>query len=275
MPNYFDILPMYLVILAMMPFVVGLAQINRYLAFGVIIALWAISQEGLQQVFLAAGEEDGFWPITALELPAEPWTAREWFFNPFGWQLVFYTGFAFMIGWLPAPPVKVWLIVLAVAVVIANIAFSNIGARAFSRDWFGLEAVEGNPVIDWRRANRHWITKTDFGLFRYLHFLSLAYLFWIAAGQGGARLAQLGQGVGAYVMPLILKVGQQSLPIFITSMFLARLMGWALDQLGRDLATMWLVNLTGAAILVITAYAVGWIKSQPWKKRKAVANAPA
>ena len=75
-PNYFDILPMYLVILAMMPFVVGLAQINRYLAFGVLIALWAISQEGLQQVFLSAGDEDGFWPITALELPAEPWSGR-------------------------------------------------------------------------------------------------------------------------------------------------------------------------------------------------------
>ena len=67
---------------------------------------------------------------------------------------------------------------------------------------------------------------------------------------------------------LILKVGQQSLPIFITSMFLARLMGWALDQMGRDLATMWLVNLSGAAILVITAYSVGWIKIPAVEKAK-------
>ena len=31
-------------------------------------------------------------------LPAEPWSDRVWFFNPFGWQLVFFTGFALMAG---------------------------------------------------------------------------------------------------------------------------------------------------------------------------------
>ena len=45
-----------------------------------------------------------------LNFPAEPWSERKWFFNPFGWQLVFFTGFAFMRGWIPAPPVRAWLI---------------------------------------------------------------------------------------------------------------------------------------------------------------------
>ena len=268
-PNYFDILPMYLVILAMMPFVIGLVSIHRYVAFGVLLLLWAAAQEGLQTVYLLQDPDTpGFWPLQ-LELPAEPWSEREWFFNPFAWQLIFFTGFAFMAGWLPKPPVTVWLIALAIAVVLLNIAFSNVGARAFSREWFGLGTEDGNPVTTWRRANRHWITKTDFGLFRYVHFLSLAYLFWIMAGEGGARLLALSRGIGAYVMPVILKVGQQSLAVFITSMFVARIMGWALDQIGRDLATMWLVNLSGAATLILVAYSVGWIKSQPWKKREA------
>ena len=41
-----------------------------------------------------------------LGFPAEPWSDRKWYFNPFGWQLVFFTGFALMRGWIPKPPVK-------------------------------------------------------------------------------------------------------------------------------------------------------------------------
>jgi hypothetical protein len=87
-PNYFDILPMYLVVLALMPVVVALAQIDRRLAAAGVLALWL-------------GANLGGWA-----LPAEPWSDREWFFNPFGWQLVFFTGFAFMARWLPAPPAR-------------------------------------------------------------------------------------------------------------------------------------------------------------------------
>ena len=44
-----------------------------------------------------------------LNFTAEPWVGdddwqRRWFLNPFGWQLVFFTGFSFAMGWLPAPP---------------------------------------------------------------------------------------------------------------------------------------------------------------------------
>ncbi|MEL7088803.1 MAG: OpgC domain-containing protein, partial [Planctomycetota bacterium] len=71
------------------------------------------------------------------------------------------------------------------------------------------------------------------------------------------------------LLAAIMKVGQQSLAIFITSMFLARLLGVALDEMGRSHASMALVNLTGFAILIAVAYAVGWFKSQPWRSKKA------
>lgn len=263
-PNYFDILPMYLVILAMMPIVMALSRVNLWLTGAVVLTVWLFAQS---RILDALGVPD-----LALSLPAEPWTDRQWFFNPFGWQLIFFTGFAFMIGWIPKPPVKWWLIAIALVIVLANIPLSNIGVRAYNREWFGLVA-ETNPIIEWRVANRMWITKSDFGLFRYAQFLSLAYLGWVVVGEGGKYLIAKGPGLGARiwdrVVITLMKIGQQSLAVFVFSMILARLNGFWLDQWGRDAA--WhtvLVNLVGVALLVAVAYGVGWIKSQPWRVKR-------
>jgi len=172
---------------------------------------------------------------------------------------VFFTGFAFMRGWIPKPPVTTWLIVLATAVVLLNIPFSNIGVREFGFDF----------AREWRGAYKALISKSDFGILRYVHFLSLAYLAWVAAGDKGARL--LTQGTGALarawqrLLAIILKVGQQSLAVFVVSMFTARVMGFAMDVLGRDTLTSLMVNLAGGCVLIATAYGAGWFKSQPWR----------
>ncbi|ABD56118.1 OpgC family protein [Jannaschia sp. CCS1] len=263
-PNYFDILPMYLVILVMMPVVMALARVNLWLTGAVVLTVWLFAQSRILDA-LGVGH-------LVLSLPAEPWSDRQWFFNPFGWQLIFFTGFAFMIGWIPKPPVKWWLIAVALVIVLANIPLSNIGVRAVNREWFGL-AFDNNPVIDWRVANRMWITKSDFGLFRFAQFLSLAYLAWVLVGEGGSRLIATGSGIGARVwariVALLMKIGQQSLAIFVFSMILARLNGFWLDQWGRDVT--WhtvFVNLVGVALLVVVAYSVGWVKSQPWRVKR-------
>ncbi|MHA6324216.1 OpgC family protein [Roseivivax sp. CAU 1753] len=247
-PNYFDILPMYLVILAMMPFFVALVAVHRGLAVLVVVALWAAAQADM------------------LSLPAEPWSDREWFFNPFGWQLIFFTGFAFMAGWLPVPPVDRRLVILAALIVILIVPFAYfriIGASEFVRVWRGDYAL--------------LIAKTDFGILRYVHFLALAYLAWVAVGPRGARLIPSGAGSGSghaaamlwrRGLAFIMKVGQQSLAVFIASMYLARLMGLWLDVLGRNHLTMFAVNLAGALLLVAVAYGAGWFKSQPWRRAK-------
>ncbi len=262
-PNYFDILPMYLVILVMMPFVIALSRINIWLMFAVIATVWLFAQDGLLERW---GAEH-----LALNFPAEPWSNRQWFFNPFGWQLIFFTGFAFMRGWLPKPPVKLWLIALALIIVLANIPLSNIGVRAVNREWFG--AFEGNPVIDWRVANKPWIDKSSFGLLRYIHFLSLAYLFWVAAGVGGHRLiasgATFASRLWGHVVRIIMKIGQQSLAVFVFSMVFARIMGFTMDQIGRETWTVVGVNLVGVFAIICVAFFVAWIKSQPWRPKRA------
>ena len=241
-PNYFDILPMYLVVLAMMPVAMGLARITPWLALAGVAVVWAGAQADI------------------LWLPAEPWSDREWFFNPFGWQLVFFTGFAFMLGWLPRPPVTWPLIAVALAAVVLTVPVA----------WYRLHQ-EVALFADMREVLSPLIGKTDFGFLRYVHFLALAYLAWVVAGEGGARLVAQGPSIPArlarLVLTLILKVGQQSLAVFVVSMLLARLMGFALDYLGRSSGTVTAINLTGFAVLIGVAYGAGWFKTHPWRQK--------
>lgn len=257
-PNYFDILPMYMVVLVMMPVVMALSRVNLWLVAAIIAATWLMGQKAFTDMV----------GLPHFNFYAEPWVGdddfrREWFFNPFGWQLIFFTGFAFMCGWLPKPPVTPLLIAVALIIVIGNVPLSHIGMRELGFDW----------ARGWRIENRYLITKSDFGILRYVHFLALAYLCWVAAGDKGARLIATGTGLLARVwsttLALILKVGQQSLAVFVVSMFLARFSGFAMDVLGRDTWTVVAVNIAGMGVLVLTAYLAGWFKGQPWRTKRA------
>ena len=253
-PNLFDILPMYMVILAMMPLVIFLARIHFGLVVAFCLTLWVLGQRSFME---ALG-------LPYFNFTAEPWVGsddwqRRWFLNPFGWQLVFFTGFAFMRGWLPKPPVNAVLIGIASFVVLANVPLSNIGVREFGFEW----------AREWRIENRQLISKSDFGVLRYVQFLSLAYLAWVIAGDKGHRLRATATHIGARIwdkiLTIILKVGQQSLAVFVVSIFVARFNGFAMDMLGRETGTVLAVNAFGCGCLILTAYLAGWFKSVPWK----------
>ena len=248
-PNYFDILPMYLAILAMMPAMVALSRVSPWLPVAASLAVWALAQGRVLDAVGLGGLH--------LSLPAEPWSDRAWFFNPFAWQLVFYTGFALVRGWLPAPPVSRALTLAAAAILLLSVLPSSVGVRVLGLDW----------AREWRSANAWAVTKSDFGVLRYVHFLALAYLCWALAGEGGRRLTEGAGAARRALLAVITKVGQQSLAVFVTSMLLARLFGIALDVAGRSGATMTAANLSGWALLVATAYAVAWFKSAPWRGR--------
>ena len=253
-PNYFDILPMYMVILVMMPLMMALSRISVWATFAAMALIWLFAQRAVLDTLGLTHLHLGF--------PAEPWSDRKWYFNPFGWQLVFFTGFALMRGWIPKPPVNKVLIGLALVIVIANVPLSHIGMREFGFDW----------ARGWRIDNTGLFNKSDFGILRYVHFLSLAYLCWVAAGDGGARLKTVGTGLLSRawggLLKMILKVGQQSLAVFVFSMVFARLSGFVMDQIGRTTWNMVLANCVGFASLILVAYSVAWFKSHPWRGAK-------
>ncbi|QDY71667.1 OpgC family protein [Qingshengfaniella alkalisoli] len=237
-PNYFDILPMYFVILGLVPPMMLLAQISPKLVIMASLCLWA---------YVTAG---------GLELPAEYWfsrgSERQWFFNPFAWQLVFFTGFGLMAGWIPKPPKSRAMIAIACAVVVISLPLAW-------HETVGMFA----EIRAWRKEWWILLSKTDQGILRYIHFLSLAYLAWAAVGPMGSRL--LGGPIRDRVTPVVSKVGQQTLAVFMTSMVLSRLMGVLLDVMGRGVLQALVVNVLGIALLSLTAYFVAYLKAQPWR----------
>ncbi len=252
-PNLFDILPMYMVVLAMMPVYYALSKVHFGLVAALSVTLWFFAQRDFVE----------FFDLPYFNFTAEPWLGddnwqRRWFLNPFGWQLAFFTGFAFMRGWLPKPPVALWLIALTTLIVLGNIPLSNIGVREFEFAW----------ARDWRSEYAQLISKSDFGLLRYVQFLSLAYLAWVIAGDKGNRL-RAGAGwlgrIWAPFLAIFLKVGQQSLAVFVVSIVVGRSNAFLMDIIGRDTWTVVGVNLFGMMLLVLTAYGAGWFKQTPWK----------
>jgi hypothetical protein len=243
-PDWFDILPMYLLLLAMIPIVMALATMNRWLAAAFVLALWVSAN------------------VFGVNLVADPATGRLWYFNPLGWALIFFTGFGFMRGWLPTPPVDKRLIIAAIVLVVALIPPSCQLTFACDGGWGASIGLDGAY-----RTLAEWNSKTNYGPLRYLHFLATAYLAWIAVGEGGRRLT------GPFI-ELMRRVGQQTLPVFLTGLFMSQACGMLLDWLGHGFFTSTAVNLFGMAVLTAAALIVGWFKSAPWRERKPIATQP-
>jgi hypothetical protein len=236
-PNYFDILPMYLVILAMTPIVMALARVHRGLVAVFVIGLWAVSQ------------------TNALDLSADMDGMRPWFFNPFAWQIVFFTGFAFIRGWLPAPPRDWRLMTLCIVIVLAA---APVGCASGFSCYAGFGHVPAlgeahDALVQW------WSSKTEQGPLRFAHFLATAYLAYLAVGVRGERLT-------GRLPDLLREIGQQTLAVFLAGLVIGQALGIVLDLYGRSFALVAVANLSGFALLLLTARIVTAAKKPPWKK---------
>ena len=235
-PNYFDILPMYLAVLAMVPAMMALERLHRLLPVAASLCLWLGAQAG------------------RLDLAADTATGREWFFNPFGWQLVFFTGFGFVRDWLPAPPRDARLAAAAAIYALAAAPVSCQQSFDCYAGWGHFPAL--GAVHEWLQPA---IDKTSVGALRYLHFMATAYLAFLAVGPQGRNLH-------GFLAERVRRVGKQTLAVFLTGLVTAQAPGMALDVAGRAFAASALINLAGFAILIAAAALVSWFKSAPWSR---------
>ncbi|MGF1650029.1 MAG: OpgC family protein [Hyphomicrobiaceae bacterium] len=227
-PPYLDILPMYLVLLCMMPAVILVAERSRVLIAVICIGIWFSAQ------------------AFDLKMVSEPWSDASWFFNPFGWQLIFFTGFAIMRGWLPVPPANRLLIGAAIAYCLVSLPL----------EWEPL-LIAFPLLAETREAIGPLIDKGKLGILRYLHFLALAYLAVVLVGEQGRHLR-------GPVVAVIAKVGQQSLGVFMAGLILSLLAGPAMLYYSGHWAAVVVVNGVCFAALVAVAYGVAWFKAAPW-----------
>lgn len=273
-PNYFDILVMYIVILALIPVMVGLSWIDPKVAMGFSVLLWlAASQPWLAFIDVPV--------FTGLNLSANPkGNFITWFFNPFAWQLIFFTGFAFSVGWIPKPPVKASLVLLALVILVFSFFMDPDGVPARRL----LERVDAlaplrEPVAAFKQSAGNLDSKTYFGVFRYVHFLALAYVVWSLAGDRGKRLPRTGLGGG--IVTVVRRVGQQSLAVFIASLLIARLIGVFIAEMSQNgpeepiYVEQWVTNtanLVGFALIIAVAYIARYFRNPPWTRKQALAT---
>lgn len=187
--GYFNILPLYVVMMALAPFVILLAARSPVLA----LVLSLI-------VYIGAR-------TTGFNLPNAP-EPGGWFFNPFAWQLIFTCGVVVAkLADARITTVRPWLVAasLAVAVAGAGIVTDGFGMAPGLRS--GLEAYGD-------------FGKQNLGVARLVNFAAFAYLA-LAATQTAAfisgRLGPVGERVGLALQ----RLGRHSLPIFAAGSMLS------------------------------------------------------
>lgn len=242
MPNYVDILPMYLVLLAMVPLVVALAHVHPRLMMASLLALWG----GVQ--------------ITEMNLPGGVEPGMGWFLNPFAWQLVFFTGFSFGMGWLKAPALGTGaLFWICVAMLLMSVP---VNFWAFTEAFPTLEHIHDMLISP--------TGKTNLNPLLYIHFMASAYVVLSLIEPVRNRLSE--------IRPVIL-VGQQALATFLASIALAWTGGVMLDLVGRDSLTTGIANLLGIILLICVAKTAeiykGGASSQAVKGARVMSPAPA
>ncbi|MBI1774656.1 MAG: OpgC domain-containing protein [Proteobacteria bacterium] len=229
-PPYLDIMPMYMVVLAMVPVAVLLARVRPWLAPAGSVLLYLLAN-WRQWNFLA-----------------DPSDGRGWFLDPLAWQLIFFTGFTLVSGWLKPPPLRRWLFWSCVAVLVVSLLVKlEIFYEAFA------------PLTQLHDFVAAHTDKTFLDPFAFGHFLALAYAtnYLLAP-----RLHWLKHPIFNPVMVC----GQQALAMFLFGLVLSDLGGMAFDQLGDDWSVQISVNVIALALQLGGAYLVAWFKSTPWRR---------
>lgn len=226
-PTYFDILPLYMLVLASVPLVMALARVHPGLVIAVSVALWSVVQ------------------ATGFNLPAGE--GRSWGFNPLAWQLIFFAGFALSRGWIVPPrPTPVLLTLCFVYLAFGVVA---------EVPWVWNLRPELEAVHYWAYAHAH---KPNLDLRQFAHFAALAIVaLWAVRDRLHLLTTPL-------AMPFV-KLGRQALPVFFAGMAFSHLGGMTVAAFGTGLDIQVLVHGLGLAGLFAVARISTFVKNAPWK----------
>lgn len=177
--GYYNILPMYVVLMLWAPLALALTLRGPMLALAASAAVYAVAR------------------LFDLNLPNWP-EAGGWFFNPLAWQFIFTLGLASAALWRDGPPRPTPSLVAASGLVVA-------GAALVVTDGGGL-----TPGLRDIAAAHLDLSKQNLGLARLVHFAALVYLIAAAPRLGGFIAPIVRSGAGKAVQSL----GRNSLPVF-------------------------------------------------------------
>ncbi len=236
-PTYFDILPLYLVVLAAVPLAMALARIHPGLVIAASVGLWSgVQVTGFN---LAAGE------------------GRFWGFNPLAWQMLFFAGFVLSRGWIAPPKPTPAVLALCLGYLVFGFVVE------FKAVWSLVPELAA--LHEWAYAHAN---KPDLDARQFAHFVALAIVALWVVRQRPAMLESV------LAWPFIL-LGRQALPVFFSGMVLSHLGGIALAIYGTDIEDQIAVHGFGILGLLAVARIATFVKNAPWKTGAKPASAPA
>jgi hypothetical protein len=226
-PAFLDILPMYILMLAVFPAVLLGLRRNLFLVVVPSMLIYAAVH------------------LFDISVPAYP-AGRVWFFNPLAWQLLFVAGavLAHM-----RDQGHDFAGQLRVLYPIAAVLF--VGSVIVRVSWTLHTFWESVPPLLLKEL---WpADKTDLSLVRLLPFFALVVLVAVHVPPTARFLSS------AVLRPLVL-CGQQSLEIFCIGILLSALGHFVIGEYSARIPIQLAVNAAGIAIMILTARVIDWYK---------------
>jgi hypothetical protein len=227
-PTFLDILPVYIVLLASFPLILGLLRRGTLAAILPALALYAAAQ------------------IFGLSLHGYP-ENQVWYFNPLTWQLLFVIGASCGFAYAAERPILPhgwWVLGPAIVFVLASLIINL--------SWTVHGVHDPFPAILLKQL---WpINKTNLVPIRLLHFLALAVVV-VHLVSADSRFLRW-----RVARPIIL-CGQHSLQVFCLGILLSVLGHFALTELSGGLPMQVAVNVIGFALMTGTAALITWYRA--------------
>ncbi|MGH7350224.1 MAG: OpgC family protein [Candidatus Rokuibacteriota bacterium] len=244
-PAFMDILPLYIVLLAVLPFVLaGLRSWPKVICLAS-LALWLAVQL-----------------VPRVALPAYPGPGRVWFFNPFAWQALFFVGA--WLGWRGTRGGVSWLDrgwLLGAAAGLTVVSF----LIRFS--WTLHDLYDPIPALVGGKLLWPLLSKGDLGLLRLANVLAVALLVARLIHPQARFLA------GRAARPFVI-CGRNSLHIFCLGILLAVLGHLVLSEFFGGVPMQIVVSAAGVAIMIGVAALMEWFAAAQAAGGRAV-RAPA
>jgi hypothetical protein len=244
-PAFMDILPLYIVLLAILPFVLAGFRSWPAVVIFASFALWIAVQFDKRIV-----------------IPAYPGPDRVWFFNPFAWQALFVLG-AWLgsrgtrdrISWLS----RRWLFWLAAGFSLASFV---IRFNWTLHDLYDPIPVLVNPDFLWPL-----LSKGDLGLLRLVNVLALALVV------AGLIRPQAHFLAGRAARPFVI-CGRHSLHIFCLGILLSVLGQLVLNEFFGGIFMQLAISATGIAIMIGIAALMEWFAAAQRPSSERAVGAP-
>jgi hypothetical protein len=212
---FFNILPLYIALLAVAPPLLALVRAcGPAVALVVSVVIYALAR--------ALGVNLPSWPESG-----------GWYFNPFAWQLMFTIGIVCGVG-LAAQRLPFWPVAHRCA------QFFTVSAALVVSNGFGF--LPG--LVDQAGTHLDW-GKTELGLVRIIDFLAIAYVIYCSSATDRARSTP--------VYAFFCRLGRNALAIFCVGSFLSGL-GQVLRDAGF-VAPLFDVFYVAASLLTMYAIA--------------------